>query len=173
MSTSAASPPDPDAEIKAALAAFDRAVMEARLHDDKIGDYLAATAAGIRSQVVIRDDFKRVVDQFAAKINVTQPPISGDDIEALNKVAATHAAGQMSKATVQMVLEKHHWRLIGTALALAAMLFIGLGLGRYEFGIPAPPGQADVMDCTPLSANTTGQAYTCKFWTRLPTPAAR
>jgi len=70
-------PDDPNRIIEATLAEFSRAVAEARLHDDKIGDYLAATVAGIRTHVALRDDVKQTIDGFRVELKqmLTGPPV--------------------------------------------------------------------------------------------------
>ncbi len=127
MSASQGVPTDPDGLIEAALASFDRAVMEARLHDDKIGDYLAATAAGIRAHVAIRDDFKRIIDEFAASRAAAQPPITAEDIQRLNKAAASNAAGELIRATDRLLARRQR-HLFVLVLVVALVGAIGAGI---------------------------------------------
>jgi len=58
------------------------------------------------------------------------------------------------------------------ALLLLAVLLGGIGIGRYLLGPPAPP-YAAVTNCEPLPLSNAGEAFSCKFYTRMPTPASR
>ena len=158
MSGLPASVSDPDAAIDAALAALDHSVLEAKVHDDKIGLYLAATASGIRAQKAISEGLKSTVSGFVNDIaRVSQPQevtLTDKQVDELGRRLASSCgawAGNLVKAA------NVRSAAVGIA-ALAGMLVVGFAAGFYWRG--APPATA-------CQAHDGGIA--CSYWLQPPT----
>jgi hypothetical protein len=92
--------------------------------------------------------------------------------------AERQAGGQIARAAIaelpyaidKLVLVRHRRLYLLAGIILLAVLISGIGIGRYLFA--AAPRQALVTDCVP-SPQPSGEAFTCTFWTHLPTERTR
>ena len=127
----------PDGVIDAALAALDQSVLEARVYDEKIGMYLAATAAGIRAQRAIGEDYKATSRTLVAAIRKTVVPISAEDIKSLNKAVGQHAAGEVFYAVRQLTHQTMRRTMLWGMVATACLMALSFGAGAWLLQGPA------------------------------------
>jgi hypothetical protein len=120
--------PDPVAE---ALAEMHEAIQDADVHDDKLGKVLAALASCVRANAEIRDDIRRAMDEFAAKMAKVQQPFTREDIEIMNKGLAENGRAYLAGAITRLLHERYWRDSLLAATILVSMCAICLGLGHY------------------------------------------
>ncbi|PPQ36469.1 hypothetical protein [Rhodopila globiformis] len=120
-----ATPPDPAAEIDAAIAELDLRIKEADYHDDPIGAYLRATVAGIHAQRLMRDDIKAslaaAVEETKQEIQQVRLPVAKADLDE----TVRRAVQQMDLVLSMRALRLQRAAVAGAVVTAVALIAVG------------------------------------------------
>jgi len=159
-----ATPPDPAAEIDAAIAELNLRIKEAEYHDDPIGAYLRATVAGIHVQRLMRDDIKAslaaAVDEIRHEIQQVRLPIGKADLRELVR----RAVQQMDLSLSVRALRLQRAVIAGAVVAAVALIAVGWFIADWW----RPRSDIAGMTCRDQDGGRV-----CTVWVTPPSPAKR
>lgn len=151
-----------DATVAAAQADMERLIQLGGLQNDPIRHPIRALSVHLDALVTLTRTMERIISE-------QKPPISVEDIKALNKAAAANAANEVVYAVRHLALRTFWRTALQAGAALVVALCVGIGAGWWLHAHTGQPPIRDVTSCVPSPQAGGGEAYTCVFWAKPPT----
>ena len=146
-----------------ARAEINRLVQLGELQDDPIRHPIEALSVHLDALYKVTLAGSQTLAKQIQTSDAFKPSVQDDVLRrAVTQGVAAHAG--------RLVRTLNYRTMLMLAGMLVAGVLAGISIGRYV--LPQPP-QMMVSNCTPLPLASGGEAWSCSFWTRPPTPGQR
>lgn len=159
------SAPGLDATVATAQADMERLIQLGGLQSDPLRHPIRALSVHLDALATLTRTIERIISE-------QKPPISVEDIKALNKAIAANSAQSVQAQTFvairSAVMLEHRKFWLWAAAAILVTWGVMFGAGAYWHANTQQPPIRDVTSCVPTPQPGGGTAFTCTFWAQRP-----